>query len=348
MIRGARIAAFALALIAPALARAQPAPRLDLSRCRAFDDAEARRAIAAELTEVPADRQPHLPDVAVSIDCPDAITATIHVQPAPPDGPLEKTLDLGDLPGELRLRTVALAVAELVDVAVTTLSSATAASARPPPPTRPPGHDEGGVDARPFGERVASAAPPSAAVAVHLAAPRPPLLERRGLVGGDTLGAHGVSRAGFRVYSGDGAPMLDVALAAARGPFVADLFVATRSGADALGHVRATVGGLGLAATFACRGGNGTYLCAGARGAIGVAAVSATPVHPMIVAEDIVTTYAELGPRVEVRVEHRRWSGSLIAGIAWSSGVVALAEDREVARLAGTVISASFGLGWGP
>jgi hypothetical protein len=320
-------ARFTLALAAVLLTRAAvaraDAPRIDLSRCTVLDDAEARTAIAAELTSIPAERAAHLGEVVVAITCEDAVTATVTVTPAPADGPLEKQLDLGDLPADLRTRGIALAVAELVDLA---LDVASAPAPAPPPPSP---HGEGGVDAASFVPH--PIAPPSQVAIV--VAPRPRW--------------RAAARAGVLVFVDRAAPLTDVAGEVSRGRLALDLFVATARADDTLGDVRSIVGAIGLTVTVACRGGVGTWLCLGARGAAGVAAVTVDPVHPMIIGHDAVSTYVELGPRLEIRVEHRRWSGSLALGLAWASGLSALADGREIVRLGGPVVGTSLGIGWG-
>ena len=45
----------------------------------------------------------------VVVTCPDAVTAHLRVAPAPAAGPLARSLDLGDVPGDLRVRLIALA-----------------------------------------------------------------------------------------------------------------------------------------------------------------------------------------------------------------------------------------------
>ena len=347
MTRPRAIAAAAGALL-PGLAAAaiaQPAPALDLARCPNFNPIDARRAISAELT-VPAEHAPHLDAVTIALACPDAITATVTVTPAPDDGPLEKTLDLGDVPGELRLRLVALAVAELVEVAAGVAATAAAtAPPPPPPPLAPPSvapAGEGGLDARPF-------EPPTVHGAVRERSGHTPEQAgtRRALWGQGVREPDVGGRVGLRVYGG-GEPMREVAIEGARGAIGLELFVATRAEDDPLGRVRATVGGAGAQVTLACRGGAGTWLCAGARGAAGVAVVTTAPAHPMIVADDLVTSYVELGPRVEVRVEGARWRASAALGVGWSAGLAAFSDGREVVRLSGPVAAVSLGVGWAP
>ncbi len=348
-VRRAGAALLGLALgLAAAPARADPEPGVDVTRCTLFELAEARRAIAAELT-VPSDLRDRLVDVRIVIECPDAITARISVEPAPDDGPLEKLLDLGDLPGDLRLRLVALAVAELVDVAVTVAAPATDAptSDPPPGPKRPTG--EGGLDARPFESAAPDTAPPSSMAAAPLRVDRlarPALRRRRALSGGEA-GARQVGLlAGVRVFVERPEPMAEIAVELTAGPFGVDLFGATGTSDDSLGDLRMLIAGAGASARLGCRGGDGTWLCASVRGAAGVAGVRADPVHPMIESHDLYAPYLELGPRLEVRVESPRWSASLLLGTGWSSGVIALAEDREVVRLAGPFVTLSLGVGW--
>jgi hypothetical protein len=343
--RRAPTLALVAAALAPSSARADPSPGLDVTRCKIFDLAGARKAIAAELAVAP-ELQERLADVRITIECPDAITARVSVVPAPPDAPLEKTLDLGDLPGDLRLRLVALAVAELVDVAVTVEPPPDPGAAPPPPPPPSVRTGEGGLDARPF-EAAAPPAPPGSTVAtaVELRRDRPALGRRRALTGADPAGDQLGLLAGVRVFLDQGEPLVELAGEVSRGPFALDLFAATGTSDDSLGELRALVAGAGASARLGCRGSAGTWLCAAVRAAGGVAAVGADPVHPMIESEGATAPYLELGPRLEVRVESARWTGALLLGAGWSSGLVALAEQRAVVRLAGPFITLSLGVG---
>jgi hypothetical protein len=324
-----------LAVMAMAGEARAEGPRIDMSRCEVFAAAEIERAVAAELVSVPAERAVHLEDVSVAVACPDAVTATISVAP----GGFESTIDVGDLPADMRVRGVALAVAELVDAA---LDVAIAPAPTPPPPDP---HGEGGVDAA----HLAIAPPGDARRDVVRVAPgeRVRWQERRALLGRERAGAHLGARLGARSFLDHAGPLTELAIEAARGPLAVDAFAATASARDELGSVSGLVGGAGLSVHLACGGGGGTWLCVGARAAAGVARITTEPVHPMVVAHDVTAPYFELGPRLEIRLEHRRWSGALGVGVAWSSGVAALAEDREVMKLGGPVVAASLGIGWG-
>jgi len=332
MIRVTGTAVIVAASVAVGPAHADPAATIDLAGCRIFDPDEARRAIAAELT-IPASARDKLDAVRVVVACPDATTTLIAVTPAPPDGPLEKRLDLGELPEDLRLRLVALAVAELVAIAVDVVPDRAGAPPAPPSPApraRPIG--EGGLDARPFGR---DRGPVLATEAPTVTAPDAAPARIRAY-----------ARAGVRAFLDRPAAMPELAIGGARGRFGADLFVASVSRDDRLGTLRGTVAGLGLSATLDCRGGGGVWLCLGARAAAGAVGVTTQPVHPMITSDDAIDFYAEAGLRLEARLEYHRWWSEIGFGGGWSAGSAAFAEDREVLRMSGPVVTGSVALGW--
>ena len=349
----ARLAAWlvgGVVLGAATTARAQP--RIDTSRCPSFTADDARRAVVAELGAVGRDREARLTELTVVVECPDAITARVRVEPAPDDEPA-RVLDLGDMPGELRLRVVALAAAELIDVALTRPPQLDDAPAGPPPPPEELGpRGEGGQDAQalaggaPGGaprrpRRVAAASPPGDAVARLDRAAR----GGRAAPPGD---AQLHVRGGVRSFLAAPAPLTEVGAELRRGRLALDVFGATTSVDDELGSVRGVVAGAGVAWQLGCRGGAGTYLCALARGGAGLATARPTSLDDRIVSEAATAPFVELGPRLEARVAQGRWHGTLAVGLAWSAGLIVLAEDREQLHLAGAVATASLSLGWTP
>jgi hypothetical protein len=58
--------------------------------------------------------------VSVVLDCADDLHAQLRIEPEPAEGPLSRELDLSDEPAELRVKLVALSVAELIDVLAST------------------------------------------------------------------------------------------------------------------------------------------------------------------------------------------------------------------------------------
>ena len=346
MIRGrvTLLVATAAGLV-PLVARADPAPRVDLSRCDLFDATAVIGAIAAELGSTPAERLQDLLRVTVTIDCPDLVTAHITVEPSRRGDRLEKGVDLGDLPADLRLRLLALAVAELVDVALTVVAENAAAppADREPASARDQAANAGGpaeVGRGPPGGEPTAGQPGQGGSALAAA--------RRPRAGDDAGRGRGLARLGVRFFGSEHAPMIDLSVGFARGRLTIDAFVASRQAVDPLGDLRATVGGLGGAVHLGCRGFPGAWLCAGGRAAVGLASISADSAHPLIDANDVLGIYAEAGPRLEARLEYARWSGSFVLDAGWSWGLVGIVEDREVARLSGAVVTASIGVGWGP
>jgi hypothetical protein len=331
MIRVAGVAAMLLPLLlvtfASRRAAADETPTIDLGGCPIFDVRSARQAILAELMLAPAQRV-HLGRIGIVVSCPEASAAVVEVTLAPDGTPLRKRLEFGDLVGDQRLRLVALVVAELVALALVVVPESAA-----PPPSAPS----------------APATPaPSAPSAPAAGFEGTTFLRRRALLGHDATRARGFVRGGVRVFLDRPGAMPDVAVGLSRGPFALDLFAATRRSEDSLGTMRAALAGVGLGATLVCGGGGGTWVCLGGRAAAGAAAVLAEPARAMIVSHDATSPYFEAGPRLEIRLEHARWSAELAVALGWSWGLAALAGDREVVRLSGPLVAGALTLGWTP
>jgi hypothetical protein len=310
-------------LVAALPARADEAPTIDLAGCLLFDAANARRAVRAELA-LPDER---LDPVVITIVCPDSSAAIVEVATSPTGVALRKRVAFGDLAGDQRLRLVALVVAELVTLA---LASVPTLPSPPRPTTTPPA--------------------PSAPAPAPSAPSAPSVWHRRALASDAIVASapHGFVASGVRSFLDRPAPMLDLAVGASRGPFALDLFAATRSTDDTLGTTRALLGGVGARATFVCGGGGATWVCLSGRAAAGVAAVTATPVSRLVVGRDAYAPYAEVGQRLEIRVEDGHWFAELAVALGWSWGLAASADDRELVRLSGAVLAGGLALGWSP
>jgi hypothetical protein len=311
-----------LLALTPLGAAGDPVLTIDASGCPWFAGPDAHAAVLDELTLATPQRA-KLGRLTVAVRCPDPATASVEVTPPPPGVPQRKHLDLGDLPPSFHIRLVSLVVAEMVAIAVAVL----------PDPVLP--------------ETPSAGPPPAPYLAAR--APRPvPLGQRRSVWGPGASSSSGFARAGVRAFVDSPEAMLDVAVGWARGPFAVELFGASRAEHDRLGALRASVLGVGANAVLACRGASGTWLCLSGHSAVGIAAVMTTPSHPMIESADAVALYLEAGPRVEIKIEHQRWSGELGLSASWSSGLVALAEHRDVIRMSGAVVVGSLTLGLAP
>ncbi len=110
--------------LASATAAAGPL-RVDAERCASLDAGALGVAVDRELALAPA-RDRAIDGVAVEIACPDGIHARVRITP----GAVARDLDLGEEPVALRVKFVALAVAELVG----TLAASPPSSPAPPSP----------------------------------------------------------------------------------------------------------------------------------------------------------------------------------------------------------------------
>jgi len=352
--RGALVIAGLLWAGAPA--RAEPAA--DLAGCPTFDRAALSRAISTELGPDRADGR------VVVVTCPDAVTAHLRVAPAPAAGPLARSLDLGDVPGDLRVRLIALAVAELL--AAASLVEEAASPPGPPagvdPRPRRPGGDvrdptamrdvDPTVAASP--RRPAAGSTPGLQAAVPpgraevLAASTPPrstLLARRAEP--ERVGF--APRAGVRVFWATPVPLLDLGVELVRGPWSVGAAVALGQADDVLGQASLRVGAVTAGATLACTGGRTLHACLGPRLSVGVAAVSATPAPAlgMLVAGASAShAYAELAGQLALGRQAGPITLLLAGELGWAEGLIATAEDRDLAHLAGLVGTVSAGARW--
>src|SRR5689334_15179051 len=107
-----------------AASRAGADPVLVLERCTTLDPVALRTAIQRELAAARPDLRRD--ELILAVACPDSVTARLSIELPPPALPLGRSLDLGEVPGELRIKLLAVAAVELLDGAVAAL--------HPPPP----------------------------------------------------------------------------------------------------------------------------------------------------------------------------------------------------------------------
>lgn len=277
---------------ARAHADADAGPDVDVARCTSLDRAAVARTVGAELANLGPEVRQALVQHVLLVDCPDAVTANLRVEPAVAGVPVTRSIDLTDLPAEFRVRLVALAGAELLEAIAAALPRAPTAS--PPQPTLdPPAPDAPGepddpasmrdratpLDAAPPEPMPPPAPPPRAATVVD--APGVRVGHPRGAL--VRLGPHpraprrlGVSaRLGLRTYRAAAPVMLEGAVEVARGALVLGALAATVDRHVTYGRLQAQMVGASLGVTALCRDG-WLEMCAGARGAIGVARVTGT------------------------------------------------------------------------
>lgn len=294
-------------------------PVVLLDKCTAFDRAALHAAIQRELV---ASQAKH--DVTLVIACPDAVTAHLSIEP---DMGLSRTLDLGEVPGDLRVKLLAVAAVELVVVA---------------DPAKAAG---------PASERAADA-PPLPAVATVEPAPVEPAPV-------DTIAARDVPppaarrfaltpRIGVRVFTSRTTPMPHIAIDAEidRLAFGA---TATRGTdvQDPLGTLTPYVLTVAGSYRLGCWG-DVELACMRARLEAGVAGVSARAYTPMVTASDASAFYAQAGLAVDIEHSFGAVAFLAVAEAAWSEGLVATVEDREPVRLAGLTLTTVLGVRWRP
>ncbi|MFT3696865.1 MAG: hypothetical protein QM831_27230 [Kofleriaceae bacterium] len=122
------IRSLAVTLLVTATAHAQP--HVELGRCASYDTSELQHAIARDVHGESA--------YAVVIECADLVTAKLRLSPEPPDGPVEREVNLGEVEGALRPKLLALAIAELADIATGLPPPKPPASPPNSPTTTPP------------------------------------------------------------------------------------------------------------------------------------------------------------------------------------------------------------------
>jgi len=323
-------------------------PRVDLGRCTAFDTLVLYREISRELP-------PPVPGLGfvVIVECPDKRTVQLHVEPLPDDGPLARTLDLGEVPGDLQLKLLALAVAELYQVATT---------AKPP---RSPGAIAS-HGTRPDGVEptAMTAAPP--VVAPVTVATKPPVVAPpvRTAARDVDAPAHASGATAVSVALPAAARSWSVMPTAAVVIFPATPRPLVQIGGElalpwlrlgvrgAVGDTDATLGTIRpwlLTATIAralwCAGEH-TSGCVLVRVEGGVAGASAEASSMAAIAHDATAAYGQATLAGEVAHRFGDWSvvGSAEAG--WAQGLIARVDGADRVDLAGAVVIGALGVRW--
>ena len=302
----------ALLLVAIAAVPAVAAPRVDLDRCTSYDAAELARAIDNEL---PIDAGAH-PYVVV-VQCPDLVTAIMNVEPVPATGSIGRALDLGEVPSDLRLKLLALAVAEMVKIAATL-----------PPPTAP-------APTRPLitmampPRHIAPKVAPVTSTAIERVTPAAPqsfsLSPRLGVRMFELTPSHPLATAGFEL----GARSFRIGVDAGFG-----------QDTEAEGRLRAWMATLSLAYEL-CSG----AVCALARIEGGEAGVTARG-QGYNAGENLSHLYAQVGPAVELAHRFDGWSFVAALDVGYSWGPIADIYTTRAFALAGLVGGAKLGARW--
>jgi len=356
-----RLAVFVVTFLAATMARAEPL-RVDLARCTAFDARALAKAIAREL---PANSGTS--PFAVIVACPDLVTANLHVEPVPADGPIARSLDLGEVPGDLRVKLLALAIAELAEAAATARLPAGATG-----PTKPRGDAAdpqalSDVDPRP---RAATSAPPAPAMqttpnAATITPPRAP--PARTAANAPTIAPTRVATiappsepaivdgraapsselvelgpiAGVRVFASTRTMLAELG-AELRLPW---LRVGVRGGAgsdhDTLGSVHPWLATATLARELACIDAG----CVLVRGEAGMAGVVAHAV-PLATSTNASAAYAQASLGIELHHRFDSWTATATLEGGYARGLVAKAGLHDISSLAGAVGAATIGARW--
>jgi hypothetical protein len=330
-----RLAALAIACAA-APAAAEPAIVLD--QCTSFDRVALRAAIERELAAAPPD--PRRDDLTLVVQCPDTVTARLSVELPPPALPLVRSLDLGEVAGELRPKLLAVAASELIEGAL--------AAPRPPAPDEPAPADASTATAPPA-PAPAPAAPSAstgAATAIAPAGPRPPPTGVRADLAASPRPAV-VPRLGMRLYVRKPIPFAHLAVDYERRWFAVGVAGSIGATDVTLGSLTAYLATASASTRPLCAGGDGR-VCLRARGELGLAAVTVHPASDMVVARNAHALYAQLGLVLDAERAFGAVSALAAVEAAWAEGLVAVAQDRPAIQLDGTVVTVLVGMRWRP
>jgi hypothetical protein len=309
-LRGFAVTAAIVAATGGAIAAADPDPasvHVLAEHCPDLDpvvlDAAVTQALALD---------PRMVAIAVRVivwlDCGDALHARVRVERGLGDPPLERELDLGEEPPELRIKLVALVVAELIDA----LASTPETAAMAPPPTSP--------------------------VTAPVIAPGP----------GSSAGASTAKRvpaitlrAGVRMFADDQAPMATFSADLDVGPLQLGL-------ATAIGDDNGLVGTSYIIAVAASRRlvctRGGTTLCLVGRGEAGFSGVSIRTTSVDAMPRSVHSGYGHLGLGFEVDRSFGAWSALADVDVGYADGLVM--ETQVLAHLDGPFAVAGLGVRW--
>lgn len=311
----ARWLAISSVVVTSSVAAADPVVLLD--QCTAFDRTALHAAIQRELA---ASQVKH--DVTLVVACPDAVTAHLSIEP---EMGLARTLDLGEVPGDLRVKLLAVAAVELVVVA-------DPAKAQGPASERP-------AEAPPLVAPAVEPAPPGMKAVDRIAERDVPAPRRRLAL---------TPRIGVRMFTSRTSPMPHLAIDAEidRLAFGA---IATRGTdvQDPLGTLTPYLFAVAGSYQLGCWG-DVELACMRARLEMGVAGVSARSYTPMVTASDASAFYAQAALSLDIEHSFGAVAVIAVADAGWSEGLVATVQDREPVRLAGFTITTVLGVRWRP
>jgi hypothetical protein len=306
-----------LAFLLPASsARAEPPPAIDVARCETLG-AELRGAITAEIDAIAAEREVSLGGRTIMVACPDAVNAVIEILPAPSTGPLLRRLHLGDIPAGLRVRLVALATAELADVAFRLQVTAA------PPPVS------------------GSLLPIAAQIDQPAATPPLPNLADRSAASAFAV----TPRAGARMFGAQGPWFVEAGADVAIGSYELGVVAATGNTDDVLGRLRGYLVAIAGTVRVACTG-DRVAVCLGARGEAGVAIVTAEARLDDVRVANARAPYIAGAGDVATAYRMGRWTLALTATFGWSEGLVSRAGDRVPIRIDGMLVGGSLAVRW--
>ncbi len=326
-------------------------PRVELARCEAFDTFEVRRAIDDALRTTLRERS-H--DFIVIVDCPDPVTAHLRVEPSATGDALVRSLDLEEVPSDLRFKLLALAVAELSEIAVATETRSTRPIARPR--WRPGSRDASGSSAANMSFRSDDVAPHLATIAPQPSEPRIAALAGIGPAGERVRSRSEATtsprasswispRVALRVYPSTGTSLVELGGDLGLRSFRIGIAGAIGRTSDLLGTLHPWLVIATAARPLACRG-DVTEACGLVRIAAGAAGVTARSTMAGAVARDAMTPYGEVGLAGELGHRFGAWRAIVRIDAGWAEGLVARSAGREVASLAGFFVAGALGARW--
>jgi hypothetical protein len=315
--------ALVLALLADGT-RAQADPAINLDRCATLDHALLHAAVDREIAVLPPANR--VDDATLVVECSDGATAHISVVAHSSTLVLARDLDLGEVPADLRIKLVAVAVAELVETAAARGKERALA---------------------PWTE----AAPPARAAVHARTMERPELAISKQVRRDDHAAARSiviVPYGGVRAFASRPVPLAYTA-------FEVELHRLALGIAGSFGTTHDTLGALtpylvtATASSSPACVGVSDRVCARLHGELGVAGVRASAASSVVVASNAVAPYAQLGLGSEF--EHSLGSTfgvGFAIDAAVAKGLIAASQDRTPVRLDGLAITATVGLRWRP
>jgi len=278
-----------LAIVATAATARADAFHVHGEHCAAIDLAALDVAVGRELALDPK-LAPVARRITVVLECSDDVHAQLRVEPDPATGPLSRELDLSDEPVELRVKLVALSIAELIDVLAAMPAS------QPPPPS---------TTARAFSRE-------AEAPAQLAASPQP------------SRGPKITVRAGIRLFADDQDPMPTISADIEVGPV--QLGLATAIGDNHRFNGLPYIVAVTVSRRLICSDGP-TSLCMLARGEAGFAGVSIA--GSTLMDRSVHTGYGDIALGFEIERRFQEWNALAGFEIGTAEGLVMEAAYLE-------------------